>query len=991
MMAITTSNDGIIRYASPSLLEKTGYNKEEIMGMSLLDLISGHGKDLHLPDLSSEKHKRSIQWQQVALITKDKSKVCCSVGTDSCTWGDRKAIALFIRETSNKAQDETFYRQVLDILPDPVFAIDCDGNVTLWNKAVEHLTGVKREDMLGKGNYEHALPFYGMRVPILIDLALKPNPEMEKKYKPFRRHRDNSVEGESHIPALDYYDWTKAFPIHDGKGGLLGAASISRDITDIINARRELEYSQKQFEELFNNSPDAIAYFDRNHLIQDINPAFTELFGYTPEECKGINLDEIVAKGEDIQRASKITHKLFEEGIANLEDFRHKKSGEPVLVSIRGVLVSIEDQVVGGYGIYCDITERIKYREDLEAANTELEASLEQLTAVEGELRRQYEKLLESEEKYKTLVTRMQQGLALLEAVYEKRGGVADFRFIDVNDSFEKLIKQKHHGIIGKTLLQMLPANMDCWIQRLEHVLNTGESMRHEDYIQGLNAYHEVVAYRPKPNQIALIITNVTERKMAEEALQASELTFRTLFEGSSDSILIMDEYRFTDCNPATVRLLGYPGKDDILGKIPWEISPQRQPDGTPSRQKAIEYSIKAQKLGRCKFEWWHKKSDGTIFPVEVLLTPIMLGGKKVLHSIIRDISDRKNMEEKLKYLSFHDQLTGLYNRRFFEEELKRLDTPRNLPLTIVMADVNGLKLTNDAFGHSTGDMLLKKAAEVLRKACRSDDIVARFGGDEFSVLLPKTDANDAEQIVERIKNLTIREEVSSIKLSVSFGWETKTDSTQEIQEIIKKADDNMYKRKLYESPSMRSKSIDIILRTLHEKNKAEEEHSKRVAQFCERMGKALELSADQNTIIRTAGLLHDIGKIATKDKLLNKPGRLTNLEREEVQRHSEVGYRILSSANEMTEIAEFVLAHHERWDGKGYPKGLKGTDIPLQSRIIAIADAYDAMTSIRNYKDALPKEAAIKELINNSGTQFDPDLVKVFIEKVLGAADKGV
>ncbi|MBA1336667.1 MAG: GGDEF domain protein [Firmicutes bacterium] len=991
MMAVITSTDGIIRYASPSLLEKTGYSKEEIIGMNFCNLIGSAGKSLPLPEKKSEKHNISNQWRQITVATKGKGHVCFSVSTDYCTWGDMEAIALFMQETSPSMEEKTFYGQVLDILPDPVFAIDCKGNVTLWNKAIEQLTRVKKEEILGKGDYAYALPFYGERVPSLVDLALKPDPQTEKKYKSFHRYEDNSVEGEIHVSSLDYYDWTKAFPIYDEKGNLLGAASISRDITDRIKAQRELEFSQKRFKELFDNSPDAIAYFDKNHFIQDINPAFTQLFGYTLEECRGINLDEIVTRGEDIQRAAKITYKLFEEGIADLEDFRYRKSGEPVLVGIRGVLVRIDGEVVGGYGIYSDITERIRYKEDLESANAELEASLEELTAVEEELRNHYEKLLESEEKYKALVTRMQQGLALLEAVYDKCGNVVDFQFLDMNESFEGLLEKKRDEVIGRTLLQILPTIEDYWMQKLKHVLGTGEAIRFEDYVQELNTYHEVVAYRPKPRQIALIITNVTERKLAEEALQASELTFRTLFEGSSDPILILDEYKFADCNPATVKILGYPGKESIVGKTPWEISPETQPDGTPSRKKAMELAAQAQKKGKCRFEWWHKKSDGTVFPVEVMLTSIMLHGKKVLHAVIRDISDRKQMEEKLKYLSFHDQLTGLYNRRFFEEELKRLDTPRNLPLTIVMADVNGLKLTNDAFGHAMGDELLKKAAEVLRKACRTDDIVARIGGDEFSILLPRTDASDGEQIVERIKNLTLKEEVASIKLSVSFGWETKTDSTEKIQDIIKKADDNMYKKKLYESPSMRSKSIDIILRTLHEKNKMEEEHSKRVAQFCERMGKALGLSADENTIIRTAGLLHDIGKIAIDDKLLSKRGRLTDFEREEVRRHSEVGYRILSSANEMTEIAEYVIAHHERWDGKGYPKGLKGTDIPLQSRIIAIADAFDAMTSVRNYRNALPEETAVRELINNAGTQFDPHLVKIFIEKVLGVAAKGV
>lgn len=339
---------------------------------------------------------------------------------------------------------------------------------------------------------------------------------------------------------------------------------------------------------------------------------------------------------------------------------------------------------------------------------------------------------------------------------------------------------------------------------------------------------------------------------------------------------------------------------------------------------------------------------------------------------------------KQVEYLSYHDQLTGLYNRRFFEEELKRLDIQRNLPITIVMADVNGLKLTNDAFGHTIGDELLNKVAEVIKSACRADDIIARLGGDEFVILLPKTDRYEAEQIVRRIKSLCLKEKVSFLDLSVSFGWETKTQEDEEIHEILKKAEDYMYKKKLFESPSTRGKTIEVIIHTLYEKNKTEEQHSHQVANLCKSIGKALQLSEGEINELETVGLLHDIGKIAIEESILNKLNKLTDEEWAEIKRHSEIGYRILSSVNEMAEMAEYVLTHHERFDGNGYPKGLKGKEIPLQARIIAIADAYDAMTSKRSYRDTLTKEAAVEELKNNAGTQFDPELVKIFIEQVV-------
>ncbi|WP_084145887.1 HD domain-containing phosphohydrolase [Anaerovorax odorimutans] len=464
--------------------------------------------------------------------------------------------------------------------------------------------------------------------------------------------------------------------------------------------------------------------------------------------------------------------------------------------------------------------------------------------------------LKESEEKYRLLITQMKQGVAVHELILNEKNEAVDYRFIDVNASFERLTGFKYKDIIGKTILEIVPNIDKLQIEKFGNVALTGVPIKYETYDEKLNKYFEFVVYSPRYKQFAVIISDITLRKIAE---------------------------------------------------------------------------------------------------------------KQILH------------------LSYHDQLTGVYNRRFYEEELERIDLEENIPLTIVMADVNGLKLINDSFGHIMGDELIKKVAEVIKKGCRPKDVVARLGGDEFVILLPNTDEDEAEKIVKNMKDLALREKVGSINISISFGYETKRNKDDNIQGIFKKAEDRMYKKKLFESPSMRGKTISAIISTLHEKNKREEQHSLRVSELCKNMGIMLELNEHKIEELKTVGLLHDIGKIAIEEYILNKPDKLSVDERKEIMRHSEIGYRILSTVNDLSEMAEYVLSHHERWDGKGYPKGLKKEEIPFESRIISIVDTYDAMTSERSYRKAMDEEFAIEELKKNAGLQFDPKLVNVFIVKVLG------
>ncbi|MDD4682084.1 MAG: diguanylate cyclase [Eubacteriales bacterium] len=326
-----------------------------------------------------------------------------------------------------------------------------------------------------------------------------------------------------------------------------------------------------------------------------------------------------------------------------------------------------------------------------------------------------------------------------------------------------------------------------------------------------------------------------------------------------------------------------------------------------------------------------------------------------------------------------YDYLTGLPGRSSLMRFLNDFPQTNRNSIAVIMADANGFKQINDSFGYEFGDQLLQLSAEIIYSQCRSGELVFRAGGDEFVIIMPESDIIEAEKRVMTLRQIFSSVEHNSTGLSYSFGSSAGSVLEISASKLFSLAENNMYKQKMIESPGIRGRRIHTIVQTLNETHPREELHSRRVGWLCAKLGEAAGLSDSALREIRVAGMMHDIGKIAISDTVLDKRGPLDTNEKARMRKHPEIGFRILNTVYGANDLAESVLCHHERWDGSGYPRRLHGEEIPLGARIVAIADTFDAITSDRPYRKAASAVYARHEIIKNAGSQFDPMLADIF------------
>lgn len=345
----------------------------------------------------------------------------------------------------------------------------------------------------------------------------------------------------------------------------------------------------------------------------------------------------------------------------------------------------------------------------------------------------------------------------------------------------------------------------------------------------------------------------------------------------------------------------------------------------------------------------------------------------------VSDITERKNTEMENVYLLQTDTVTNLKNRAYMEDILKDLDEDKNADFCMLMADVNGLKLMNDTFGHKEGDRLLSVVGDIFKICCCDTDIPVRWGGDEFLILI-KNNKEYADNLLQKIKSECLAVDSFPIKLNLAMGCAAKSKNDCLSDEVIKIAEERMYRNKLLESRSVRNSIISSLEQSLNEKQIENRGHTERVKEICLKIGTKLNLTQDELDELALLSILHDIGKIAIPDYILMKSEKLTEEEKGIMKTHTEIGCRIARSISDLSHISDKILSHHESYDGKGYPRGLSKINIPKASRILAVADSFDIMTYGTIYKESISTNEALKEIENSSGAQFDPEIVKVFL-----------
>jgi diguanylate cyclase (GGDEF)-like protein/PAS domain S-box-containing protein len=878
--------------------------------------------------------------------------------------------------------EQNAYKQLIENLPDafarhqvvfgdhgnPVDFIFLDLNSTF-----EEMTGQKRGALIGK-RVSEAHPQVKESAYSWLGDYNKPGKGLE----PLRFEIYSE-------PLKRWYD-VQAYS--EGSGFL---TTVFHDITAHKELVYELQRNQKSLKHLANNIPDMVARFDTNLRHIYINQTASQALGIPAEIFIGNSFKDLCSYNlpPELTNQLQAMHSALEKCLASCEEQHYADSftlpeGEKHLLTRIVPERKKGGEIVSLLAITTDITDRVN-DEKRNSAIAKLILALNEQSSINDALR-------------------LCLDTALSVTAFDS-GGIYLF-----DESSSTLKLAAHHGLSDSfiesvSLIESESPSMDLIIAGVplyKEYSKVGvplDPVRQSEsllavaivpvvYSQKIIACFNVASHSrstiPEPDKttmetIASQVGGFIARLLAEEALRESETQFRQITENMIDVVWL----RSAD-NSKMIYIS--PSYEQVWGRSCQSLYANPQSFMDTVYAEDME-KVKAE-FGRYlkselfDLEYRIKRPDGDLRWVRARSYPVRnCSGAIVRHAgIAVDITERKTAEDELLFMSRHDQLTRLYSRFHFEQLISEPLQADTLPLCVVMADLNGLKMVNDSHGTHLGDEMLKKAALIIRQTCRDEDIIARWGGDEFAILIPKSTAKQADALIKKIAKSCKGQFIEDIPLSMTMGVAYKTDTTGDLFLTLREAENNLARQKLTEARSARHAVLQALLKTLAAKSYETEAHTQRMQQVAHAIGEKVNLSAGELSRLNLLINLHDIGKINITEAILTKQEALSDDEWQSIKTHPEVGYRIARATDEFAHVAEDILAHHERWNGSGYPRGLKGEEIPLLSRITALADAFEVMSNGRPYKEKMSKAEIRSEFENCKGRHFDPVLTELFL-----------
>lgn len=756
-------------------------------------------------------------------------------------------------------------------------------------------------------------------------------------------------------------------------GRAVGLSIVAEDVTEYERQRETLEWRSHRMDTISGCMTDVMMSLDKDLNIIYATPSVKRIAGYEPDLLEGVPLFSLLHPADrKLVRQAALESVSQQEGIACQYRMRHQE-GHYIWMEAAGSPLTDESGSHNGFIVSNrDVTARVEYERALLKSRRNLEA----------------------------LFDTMQEGFGLWRAVRDKNGKIKDLRCLDANGSFLRATRLQREQLIGQLNSKAHTQLDDHWMSVFDEVIDSGQPRSFEGYSRQLKRYYEIYAFSPGKDQLACMFVDATRRIMTEKQLAEDRNWLKVVLGSVNEGIIATDVCgQVLFLNQKAAVLMGWKEEEAVgqslsglfsavqtipLGQ-PAAPATQSSPDmlTTPGAASELEVQPAAGEnltltdntivINRAGCRSIISNSSAPIYDPD--------GNNLGMVMVLSDITDQRQALEKIEYLSFNDALTGLYNRAYVDHiNNGGMMGPRELPMSIILGDVNGLKLTNDVFGHLEGDRLLQKTAAILKDSCRDSDVTVRWGGDEFLLMLPRSDERAADMVCQRIRAKCREAGEDPVEISISLGFATLISMDQDIKDVFRQAEDRMYECKCREKQSSRGALIASLERNLWRRSFESPEHNWRVRELAMMIGSRLGLKGTELEHLALLALLHDIGKVGIQSELLTKSGPLTAEETQQLRKHSEIGYRMAEVIPELKPIAECIWCSHEAWDGSGYPRGLQGQEIPLMSRIIHLVHSYD-VAAHGVYKPALGKEEARLHMLECRGKAHDPRLVDIMMQ----------